>query len=501
MRKFCKLNSATIASAAGAALIVSVSAVEARNLNIALSAAILTLDPHQATAVQTDVSIISHLYSPLVIRDPDYKIRGVLAESWKALDDNTWQFKLKPGIKFPNGEALDASAVKANFDRLLDPATKARVKIWFDLVTGVEVDNPLEFRIKTRAPFPGLIDQLSMLFIMAPQWARTANIATTAMGTGPYELKQYAPGDRIVLQAKKDYFGGKVDFEDVTIRMIPEPAVRVAALLAGELDLILDVPPTDLKRINASKVAQSGWGESSRAMIIKYNDLKPPFSESKVLRQALNHAIDRQGIINAMYEGHGRVSNCQMLSPMYFGYNPDLKPYAYDPAKAKQMIAQSGLPQPIALELEVPLGRYLLSQEIGQVVASQLEEVGLKVTIKEMEFATWSAKYTKGDMGQMAFFGQAWPTLDADGLLSLYDPSNPGGYWKDQTFAEILARGRSTVDPEKRKAVYKEATARMCDEAPVAFLFNQPLTYATSNKVEWKARGDDWVRAYDVVPK
>ncbi|WP_410014493.1 ABC transporter substrate-binding protein [Sodalis sp. RH24] len=501
-RQLRLLGCAALLSVAGSLPAVAL----ADTVNIAFSAAVTTLDPQQATVVQTDLSVISHIYSPLVIRNPDLGITGVVAQSWQAIDDNTWDFKLRPGITFANGKPLDAAVVKWNFDHLLDPAHKTRVKEWYSLIDHVDVVAPDEVKIITRMPFPGLVAQLSMLFMMEPSWTATHDPSREAMGSGPYQLAEYVPGERVVLTPNPTYFGTQVfgtpaPHDKVVLRMISEPAVRVSALLAGELDLALDIPPTDIARINSSGIAHAGWGESSRAMIIKMNNLKPPFANNLKLRQAMNYAIDRQGIIDAIYNGHGAISKGQLLSPMYFGYNDKLQPYPYDPDKARQLIAESGLPQPISFELQVPLGRYLLSQEIGQVIAAQLQEVGLNVSIKEMEYANWSNAYTRGDMGQAAFLGQAWPTLDADGLLGLYLPTDPGAYWKDDVFAGLVMKGRSTVDKQKRAAWYQQATERMREQAPLVFLFNQPLTYATSKRFTWQTRGDDWVRVFDLVAK
>lgn len=473
----------------------------AERLDMALSAAVSSLDPHYATAVQTDLSVISHLYSPLVIRNPDMTITGVLAESWEALDDNTWRFTLHPDIAFPNGEALDAEAIKWNFDTLLDPDNNSRARLWYTPIEEIEVLSSSEFLIKTQTPFPGLIEQLTMLFFMPPEWSQENDVAVSALGTGPYDIAEYVPGERLLLRAKEDYFGGTPEFDEVAIRMITEPSVRVSALLAGEVDIIVDVPPTDIERINASGVATADWGQSSRMMVLRFNNLVEPFLDNRTLRQALNHGIDRQLIIDAIYEGNAVVSQCQMLSSMYSGFNPDLEPYEYDPDRARQLIAESGIQMPATLDLEIPLGRYLLPQEIGQVLAAQLEELGFSINIREIEFASWSTAYTAGNMSQMAYMGQAWPSLDADGLLGLYHPSNAGAYWQDEIFGELIEKARATVDEEERTGYYAEATARMCEEAPVLFLFSQPLIYAVSSDVEWQVRGDDWLRAYDIVAR
>lgn len=490
---------ATLAAALAGATLRPAMAQAPRSLTIALGSNVNTLDPHMTASVGTDLSVISHLHAALLVRGPDLKLQPQLATAWRAVDDTTWRFTLREGARFANGEVLDANAVKWNFDRVRDPKVNARVRPWFSLVADVVVVAANEIEVKTSAPYPALADQLSMFFLLPPQWAQGNNPANAAIGAGPYELKQMVPGERIVLAARADWFGEKPAFETVTFRIIPDASARIAALLAGEVDLVTGLPPSEMKRIDQSGRAKAGAVDSIRSVFLKFNLLTPPFRDNVKLRQALNLAVDRQTIRDAIWDGIGNISNSQVLSPAYFGYNPDLRPPAYDPAKAKLLLREAGVaPGSLTVEFEVPIGPYLLASEIAQAVAAQLEDIGVKTKIVEMEFGAWMNKYLRAaNMGQMAYLGQAWPTLDADGLLSLFEAGNPYAYWNDEIFSNLLKQARSTTDAAKRADLYKQATARMAEQAPVLFLFNQPATYGVSNRVAWKPRGDDWVRAMD----
>lgn len=471
-------------------------------LVIAVPANINTLDPHQ-TATATDLSVISDLYQSLVTRDSDMKIKPAVARSWKAVNDTTWQFELVPGVTFPNGEKLDANTVKWNIERVLDPKTASRIKAWFDPIKEVRVVLPTVVEIVTKEPYPALVDQMSMFFLLPPKWATENNPSRIALGSGPYALKEFVSGDRLVLEARKDYKGtDKPNFDRVVIRPIPEEAARVAAVMAGEVDMASGILPTELPRINASGKAKAAWLPSTRMMFVKFNNLKAPLKDNALLRQAINHAIDKDSIIKSVLAGTAKPSQCQVLTPDYFGFNAELKPYAYDPKLARELIAKSGYNPSQVLELEVPLGRYAQSQEIAQAVAAQLVEVGLKVKLVEMEFGAWLNKYRKlGNLGQMAYMGQSWQTLDADGVMTLFEPGNEYAMWSDAKFGVLIREARSSVDPVKRKGLYKLATDVMCKEAPVAFLWAQPFTYVLSNRIVWKARGDEWVRASDMRPR
>jgi peptide/nickel transport system substrate-binding protein len=474
-----------------------------RNLTIALSANINTLDPHNTASIGNDLSVISHLHAALLVRGADMRLQPQLATAWRAVDDTTWRFTLRAGASFANGEALDAEAVKWNFSRVLNPANNARVRPWFALVKEVSVLSPTELEVTTSSPYPAFADQLASFFLLPPRWTQANNPANAAVGAGPYELRQFISGDRAVLAARASWFGERPAFDTVTFRVIPEAGARIAALLAGEVDLITGVPPSEMRRIDASGRARSGAVDSVRSVFVKYNLLTPPFRDNQRLRQALNLAVDRAAIRDAIWNGIGSISTCQVLTPAYFGYNEALQPPAFDPARARRLLQEAGIrPGQLTVEFEIPVGPYLLAQEIAQAVAGQIEDVGVRTRLVEMEFGAWMNKYLRAaNMGQMAYLSQAWPTLDADGLLSLFEAGNPYAYWNDEPFSAALREARLTTDVARRRALYAQATARMCDQAPVLFLFTQPVTYATSNRVAWQARGDDWVRASDITPR
>lgn len=469
----------------------------AESLTIALSSGINTLDPTQAQVIGTDVSIAAHLYSSLVKRTAQGELVGDLAVSWRAENDKTWVFDLKTDVKFPNGEALDAAVVKWNIDRIRDPATNSRNRAWFAPVTDVEVASPTQIKIHTSTPYPALPAQLAMVFYLQPDWVKSGNNpASQVYGTGPYKLESMIAGDRLSLTAQPNYYGMKPAFDRVVFRTITEAASRVAGIRAGELDLALDIPLEEIDRLNGGK-SVAGWKQSNRSMVVRMNTTKPPFLDNVTLRQALNYAVDKKGIVDGLLGGRGNLSACQVVTSDYFGFNADLKPYPYDPAKAKQMIKQAGITGPVNVELQVPTGRYFMASEISQVVAAQLQEVGINATIREYDFSSWVQPYAAGNMGPLVVMGQNWPTLDADGLLTLYTSGNKTGYFANKDFDAAVAEARSTTNEKQRLESYKKATQIMCDQAPVVFLFAQPLTYAFSTRVVWNARGDDWLLASD----
>lgn len=471
----------------------------AEDLTFALSANITTLDPHLANTVGTDLSVISHLYHPLVIRAPDMKVHPAAATSWEVEDDLVWTFHLRDDLVFPDGSKLDAEAVKWNIERILNPETKSPVRSWLMPITEVKVVDPQTVQLITEKPFPSLPDQMTQIFLLSPSWAQSHTPTIEASGTGPYDLVEYVSGDHVTLKAKANYVDGAQTFENVTFRVIPEDSSRIAALLSGEVDMIAGIPPYEIQRINDNEGTSAGSVPSTRMVFVKFNNLREPFKGNDKLRKALNLAVDKEAIRDAIWDGQGTLSNCQPLSPAYFGYNPDLKPFPYDPEQAKALLAEAGYPNGLTLEFEVPLGRYLLGAEISQAIAAQLSEIGVTTNIVEMEYGRWLDKYQNaGQMADMSYIGQSWPTLNADGMLGLFEPGNIYSYYDNEEFGALIREARSITDNARRIELYKQATASFCDHPAHIVLFDQPTTFALSDRISWAARPDDWFRAWDV---
>lgn len=487
-------------SASVFATLLGASPALAQDVVLALTNAVNTLDPHQSASVGLDLSVLSHVYPSLILRGPDMALQPSLATEWEAVDDTTWRFKLVEGAAFVNGEPIDADTVAWNIARVTNAEAPTRISSWFTPVTGVNVISPTEFEITTATPYPALPAQLSMFMLLPPKWAETHDPASETMSGGAYVVDNVSPGDSVTLSANPEYWGEAPPFEQVTFRTIPETASAIAALLAGEVDFINKIPPSELARINDSGAATGGSVSSTRSVFIKFNTEKAPL-DNKLFRQALNYAVDKEAIAEVLFGGEAELSTCQVMTPAYFGYNPDLKPYAYDPEKARELLAESGVDLTQTLEFEVPTATYLQGEEVAQAVAQMFDEVGVKTEFRMMEFGAYLEKYRKAhDLGQLSLLGQAWPTIDADGLLTMFKPGDQYSYWNDAAFDAQLVAGNATTDPEEREAAYAEAARIMCDEAPVVFMYAQPATYGVSKNITYTPRGDDWVRAFDMAP-
>lgn len=473
----------------------------ASTVTIALANDVATLDPHKTNTVATDLSVLSHIYPSLVTRSPDLTLGPGLATRWEAVTPNVWRFHLTPDARFINGEPLDAATVAWNLKRVLDPATGARIRPWFQSVTEVRAVDAVTLDIETHEPFPGLPAQLTMLFLLPPAWTRTHDPARETLSGGPYRLTRHVTDDRLELARNPGYFGPRPAMETVRFRIIPSATGRVAALLAGEVDLVTNYPATEAPRLKAAGFDQSGVTPGIRTVFIKINTQIAPFGDRRV-RQALNLAVDKAALSRGLFNGEVQPLNCQLLTPAYFGFNPDLKPTPYDPDHARRLLAEAGVDGAAPIEFQTPTDYTPQGEETAQVVADQLRAVGLDVRLRQLEPSYYMDRYVKGrQLGALSLLTYAWPTLDADGLLSLLHSDSPYAYYDDPWLDRALDEARQDGDVARRQDRYRAITEHLCREAPVVPLYVQPLTYAVSNRVAWRVRGDDWIRAMDITPR
>jgi peptide/nickel transport system substrate-binding protein len=463
-----------------------------------------TLDPHQTTTM-SDYNVINHVCDGLVRRDLDMKIIPDLAESWKTIDSLTHEFKLRRGVKFHNGEPFNAQVVKFNIERIFDPKLKSRVKTHIEFIDRVEVVDEYTVRIVTKEPSPIILNQLLTVSIIPPKYVKEKGdqyVARNPVGTGPYRFVEWVKDDHIILEAYNDYWRGKPPFDRVIFKPIPEDSTRVAALLTGEVDIITNVPPTEINRLKGAKNVHPITIPSVRCMFVKLNTEKPPFN-NKWVRQALNYAVDKEAIVDSLFEGKAKILNGQVISPEYFGYNPALKPYPYDPQKAKELLAKGGYPDGFEVEFDTPSGRYLLDREVSQAIAGQLLRLGVKAKVTVLEWGLFMKKYVgTHNLAPMALIGFGHRTVDADGQYTFFSTESPYSYYSNKEVDKLLMEGRSTLDPSKRMEIYKEVSESLREDAVIVFLYQQADIYGVSEKFKWwKPRADENIWMFQFPPK
>lgn len=437
------------------------------------------------------------VYDTLTWPDAQGKLQPSLSTSWKLINDTTWQFTLRPNIKFQNGDPFNADQVKYSYERVLDPATKAAALARILTVKSVEVVDPMTVNIITKDPDPILPKRTAAIYILSKQWATTvgADINSKSNGTGPFKVDQYVPNDKITMSAWTESWR-KVKLTQINIKVLPELATRMAALRTNEVDIIggVDVDSTEtLKRENLNVV----WGPVAQTYGFTFDTLQGPMMDKRV-RQAINYAVDKESMVKVLRRGFGRVEDGQMVQPETFGYNPSLKAYPFDVAKAKQLLAEAGYPN----GFETKIGLVADSRPMAEAVAGYLAPLGIKAEIVIMDFSAFRSKLYDG--GREPIFAVGWnnyPAFDADFALVQYRCDKPATaiYWCNADFDAQYQMTLKEMDPAKREKEFQQASAIMREEAPYLFLYQNAVIYGVRDTVSnFKARPDT-VAWYDDV--
>jgi peptide/nickel transport system substrate-binding protein len=453
---------ATDAESTGAAAIEA----DARELVVLLPVDFTSFDPNTVGS-QPNTNILHNVLETLVERD---RTTPLLAESWELLDDVTWQFTLREGASFSNGEPFNAEAVQFSIERILreENQNSSTQSIFADAIEVVEVVDETTVNIVTTRPYPNLLDILIDAYMLPPDTADDPDFSARGIGTGPYTVESWTPGEAMVLVRNPDYWGDEPYLERVTFRPVPEAAVRSTELRAGRAHIITQVPIEDISRLEEPglTVFRSPSVQSKR---IHLNAGVPPFDDVLV-RQAINYGIDRETILETLLEGAGQLMH-SASAPGTFGYNPDLEPYPYDPDRARELLAEAGYPDGIDVRIQFTDGRYVRDRAIAEAITAQLAEVGIRVDANLSEFSQWLQVFNTDGNGFMV-------VSQEDNVMTLMAPNfaSSSESFKRYNYAnpqvdELIEQALGTLDEGEREAIYQELNQVLHEDAPWVFMW------------------------------
>src|SRR5437870_11400949 len=452
-----------------------------------------------------------HVFDHLAVRD--LKTRRVvpnLAVSWKALDDTTWELKLRQGVKFHDGSPFTARDVKATFERVLDPARKMTARGNHAKIKSVEVLDDYTVRITPDGPYPLFVERLTALVMSSEKVIKEKGhewMQEHPVGTGPYKLVKWDRKHEHVLVRNDDYWGAKPYYKYVRIRIIPEQATQIAELVSGGVDVIKAVPPDQMDVINKSGQARTASSPILRTAFLQLDQAgrsgPNPFTDRRV-RQAANLATNMDGIIKHVLNGLGdRVATA--VNPMAFGFDPSIKPYKQDLAQAKKLLAEAGFPNGLEVGFlrTQPIVEPGLIQTSDAIVAD-LAKAGIRTKARmvgESGPFTNLVRDSKAD----PMFEWSWgyySVFDADAIL--YDVmtcGQPYSYYCNKALDDLIIQGRSTLDQKKRTEIYAKAQKLIHDDAAYLFKWGLRGVWGVSNRVEYEAPRDEVDRLWSVTPR
>jgi peptide/nickel transport system substrate-binding protein len=442
------------------------------------------------------------IFDSLVGRDAENRIVPQLAESWRLVDEVTWQLKLRRGVVFHDGEPFNAEAVRFTFQRVLDPEQKSPNRANVAEIVRVEVVDDYTVNVITRQPYASLINRLLDFAIVPPKYvAEKGNqgMALRPVGTGPYRFVELIKDDRMVVEAFDRHWRGAPRIKRIVYKPIPEPFTRAAAVRNNEVDLVTTMPPSLARELERTPGIRVQRVASSWIIYLGLNGLKRPLSDVKV-RQALNYATDVDAIIKNVLEGNGRRLEGP-LTPQMFGYDASVKGYLPDPARARKLLAEAGYPDGLEITLDAPASRYQGDKEIAEALGGQWQRAGFKPKVQVAEWGAYFKRYLAKQFPDAYLLGLGGPMQDADELYNLVSSKGRGLYYKNERVDALFDLGRSTMDQAKRRQIYRDLQRAMVDDATWVFLLQQVDIYASRDRLTWTPRPDQWMPLQDATLK
>jgi len=428
------------------------------------------LDPHFITDIPSANVVHGKVYETLVAFDKDMKITPRLATEYKQTDDLTWEFTLQEGVKFHDGTPFNAEAVKITLERLLDPATGSPQKDKLGMISEIIVKDDTHVTIKLSQPYAPLLSILASNegSIISPKSIQESpeELATHPVGTGPFVFDSWKSGQQITLSKNDAYWGEKVKIDNVEFKVVPEDATRLAMIESGEAHISDQVPVTEIDRIESSDSLNLFRTEGLAVEYLGFNTTKAPFDNVKV-RQAVSYAIEREAIIDGVYNNVGTLANVAM-SPKVFGYSKDVEAYPYDVNKAKALLKDAGFDSGMKINLLTSDRKERIN--MAEVIQSQLKGVGVDVEIQVMEYGSYIEQVNSGE--HQMFIG-GWGNATGDGDYNQYNlfhsasVGSPGNhfYYQNPAVDKLIEQGRVETDPKQREEIYKQAMQVEMDEA------------------------------------
>ena len=475
----------------------------ARDLIIGQGTDVSHLDPHYSTSA-SDVNVFFNLYDNLVLRDEQLNLTPGLAVSWQLVDDTTWQFKLRQGVVFHNGDPFTAEDVKFSLERAIADNPRTSVYAALNTIERIEILDPFTVHLITRHPDPLLPTRLSYYggMMLPKQYFDKVGMEgfrKEPVGTGPITFVEWKKDERLVFEANKRYWRTPLPYDRVIYKPYPETAARIAALLTGEVDFITAVPPDQVEVIDKSRTAKVEGALYAGFFSYTLNVKVPPL-DNKLVRQAMHYALDRQAIVKKLWRGRGVVPNDAYPNVDKLGYDKAKPPFEYNPTKAKELLAKAGY-KGEEIKIESAVGYLANDKQLTETVAAMFQDVGINAKVQLLEYSVRAQKLRQKSLEGLLLGDPTSTLLDPDGMFwRLMQPGGLIDYWRHPEWDRLMGAARVLQDPKQRDAYYKRAAQIFLEEVPVLIVLQPEKTFALKKELQWKARSDEIVVVYDIKP-
>ena len=475
----------------------------ADTLRITMRDALPNVDPYYNN-LRTGVVMHHQAWDTLVYRNPDtFKLEPLLASEWKLPDPTTIEFTLRPGVKFHDGTPLTADDVVYTLTIAADPNSKVSTPANYNWIDKAEKTGELSVRVKLKRPTPAALEYFALVIPIYPKAYRekvgAEGYAKAPIGAGPYKITKVEPGASIDFERFEDYWAGspkgKPAIKKMSVRFVPDASTEMTELLAGRADWIWNMNPDQLEGVNRMPNLQAVRKESMRVGYFTLDaagrtGADNPMTKLKV-RQAVWHAIDRQAIADKLVTGGSRVPQAPCFPPQ-FGCDAEVAVlYDYNPAKAKQLLAEAGYPD----GFDVELTSYVLPQW-GSAVQNYLQAVGIRAKLNQLQVAALIQRAKAGEL--RAYLGSwgSYSINDVSAFLPNFFDGGADDYARDPDVIKWLTEGGSSNDPEARKKAYSAAIHRITEKAYFVPLHTYVTTYGYAKALDFTPYADELPRFY-----
>jgi len=472
----------------------AVATKSAGEIKIGLSAEPNSFDPHLTVGRNSQI-FVANVFDGLTARDEKANVIPALATEWKPLDGGGgWQFKLRQGVKFHNGDEFNAESVKFTVERATNPETKSTISSEMATIAGVDIVDPYTVNIRTKQADIMLPNRLGELYggMLSPKHTAAtdpASLATKPNGTGPYRLTEWAKNERLVLEANPDYWRGPAPVGKLTVRPILEDAARIAALQTSEIDFVAGVPYERIEELKGNSNLLVKTVATPRVFFVAIDPRQKPFDDVRV-RQALNHAVDSEAIVKSLYLGYAKRL-ATVVSTAGTGYDASVQPYPYDVAKAKSLLAEAGYPNGFSTEFDAFTGSIADHSKAAEAIAEFLRKAGIDAKLNMFEFGAFGPRRVANQVSPLhiysigdAYFEPAW-------VIKWMQQQNLGLFYRNQEIYDLATKAEGTFDVEERKKIYSEIQTKLKDDAGFIFLFQNEAVFAMNKKVQYEPRPDE----------
>ena len=501
MKIISKLLKSVVAAALLSAAATAIAQTPPNVLVVGQIAEPKSLDPQAVTAVN-DFRILMNVYDGLVrYKSGTLEVEPALATSWTISADGTeYTFKLRRGVKFHDGSDFDAADVEFNFDRMLDENHPYHhtgpfpLSFFFSAIEDVEAVDASTVRFKLNAPYAPFLSNLAYPtgLIVSPESVQEHDkeFGRNPSGTGPFKFAEWESNAKVVVTRNADYWDGAPSLEAVVFRPITDGNTRVAEMLSGGLDVMVEIPPDSVAQFNGNGfnlLEQAG----PHLWFLILNAKEGPFADKRV-RQAINYAIDKKTLVEQVLQGTAEVASGPTPPAFSWAYNESLQPYPYDPEKAKQLLQAAGHENASLTFYVTEGGSGMLDPvPMGTAIQADLAKIGVDVKIETYEWNTFLGKVNPGLEGKADMAEMAWMTNDPDTLpyLALRTDAWPdkggfnSGYYSNPEVDKLLEAARQSTDQAERAKLYQQMQEIVYEDVPWAFIANWKQNAATSDSV------------------